>query len=460
MPVFEHQSLLPANAAEVFKWHMRPGAFERLSPPWLNVRVLERHGGVADGGRVTLQLRKGPLAVRWVLLHKDIIEGRQFVDEQVKGPWRHWRHVHRFEPAGETACTLHDKVEYDLPAGRLGESLAGTSIDRMLGQLFLYRHEQLRHDLQRHRLAAGKPPQRIIVTGASGLIGSALCAFLTSGGHRVDRLVREMPHPGGTDVYWSPAKGEIDATGLEGADIVVHLAGESLIGRWTPTKKRTIRDSRVGSTQLLAEAIAKLSRRPRVLVSASAIGYYGDRGAEQLTEEAPAGSGFLAEVCQSWEQAAEPARQAGVRVVHPRIGVVLSGRGGALPAMAQPFQLGLGGTLGSGCQYVSWIDMDDLLGALHLAMFRDDVVGPLNAVSPQPVLQRDLAKALGRVLRRPAAIGMPGPLLKIVLGELADAGLLASQRVVPATLARMGFTFHRSCLEDSLRRQLGRFAKV
>lgn len=456
MSTFEYTSRVEATPAEVFKWHTRPGAFERLSPPWMDVRVLERPASLTDGSRVTLQLRKGLLHATWILEHKDIDPPHQFADEQVKGPFRRWRHAHRFEPDAQNSCLVRDHIQYELPGGTAGESLAGGMIEQSLDRLFRYRHEQLRHDLARHRVSAGFPPQRIVVSGASGLIGSALCDFMTSGGHRVDRLVRAMPRPGTSDIHWQPAKGQIDTASLEGADVVVHLAGENLLGRWTQAKKKAILESRVEGTKFLCQALATLSRRPRVLVCASAVGYYGDHGRQVLTEDSPPGNDFLAGVCKAWEAAAEPARQAGIRVVHPRIGMVMAARGGALRAMLRPFRLGLGGTIGSGRQYISWIDIDDLLAALEWAMFSEGISGPMNAVSPQPVMQKDLAATLGKVLRRPAALNMPGSLLRLTLGELAEATLLSSQRAAPARLTATGFSFYWPDMEGCLRKQLGR----
>lgn len=454
MPMFEYVSRLAASPAEVFKWHMRPGAFERLSPPWESVQVVDRQGSALEGGRVTLRIHKGG-RFTWVLQHKEIQQGRQFVDEQVRGPFRRWRHVHRFVPDGD-GCTVEDHIEYDLPLGQVADSLIGQHIQQMLARAFRYRHLQLWHDLARHRMAAGLAPQRIVVSGGSGLIGSALCQFLTSGGHHVDRLVRQMVRPGSTDIFWNPSRNELDPAALEGADIVVHLAGETVAGRWTPRKKAAILESRTQSTVLLCKALATLSRKPRVLISASAVGYYGNRGALLLGEQSEPGDDFLSEVCQAWEAAAEPARQAGIRVVHPRIGIVLSGRGGALRALLPPFRLGLGGPTGSGYQYMSWIDIDDLLGALHLAMFNTDLAGAVNAVSPNPVINRRFSETLARVLRRPMLLGMPGPLARLVLGEFAEVALLSSQRAVPEQLARAGFAFNYADLEESLRHQLGR----
>jgi uncharacterized protein len=453
MAVFEFSSSLPDVPAEVFKWHMRPGAFERLNPPWTSARAIDRQGTVREGGRVTLRL--GRLSgLKWILRHTDIVEGRAFADEQVHGPFRAWRHVHSFIPDG-TGCTVHDRIEYKLPLGRLGELLGGQHIHDVLVQTFRYRHLQLQHDLARHRIAAGMPPQHIAISGASGLIGMALCDFLTSGGHHVRRLVRRMVAPGSADIHWNPALRQISPDELESTDVVINLSGESLARRWTPRRKAALLNSRVQSTEILCQTLASLSRKPRVVISASAIGYYGDRGEEELREDSRPGTGFLADLCRAWEAAAEPARQADIRVVHPRIGLVLSGRGGALPPVLRPFRWGLGGPIGAGRQYLSWIDIDDLLGAMHLAMFQDDLRGPMNAVSSNPITNRRFSQTLAKVIRRPALVRAPAVAVRLALGEFADATLLASQRALPEQLSRAGFCFFHGDLEACLRHQLG-----
>ena len=295
---------------------------------------------------------------------------------------------------------------------------------------------------------------KVLVTGSTGFIGSALVSALTAAGHQVTRLVRKLAGAG--EVRWDPAAGAIDTGGLEGHDAVVHLAGENIAGRWTAAKKQRIRESRVNGTRLLAEALAKLSRRPRALVCASAIGYYGDRGEEKLREGSPPGKGFLAEACVAWEAAAKPAADAGLRVVHLRIGVVLHPKGGALKQMLLPFKLGLGGVIGSGRQYMSWIALDDLIGIFQHALANDSLRGPANAVAPNPATNREFTKSLGQVLSRPTIFPMPAFAARLAFGEMADELLLASTRVEPARLAASGYSFAYPQLEATLRHQLGR----
>ncbi len=298
----------------------------------------------------------------------------------------------------------------------------------------------------------------VLVTGASGFIGSALVPVLIAGGHAVTRLVRSTPRPGQAEIPWDPAARSIATPALEGLDAVVHLAGETIAVRWTAEKKARIRDSRVQGTRLLCDALAQLVKPPKVLLCASAIGYYGDRQETTLREESAPGAGFLAEVCQAWEAAAAPAVQRGVRVVHLRMGVVLSPAGGALAQMLPPFRLGMGGVVGSGKQYISWIALDDVLGTMQHALLTETLDGPVNVVAPQPVTNHDFTKTLGKVLGRPTVVPLPAFAARLAFGEMADALLLASTRVVPARLQASGYTFQYPELEGALRHLLGKEA--
>src|ERR671916_1670384 len=296
---------------------------------------------------------------------------------------------------------------------------------------------------------------KVLISGATGLIGSALISELESGGHQTTRLTRSPASSG--DIGWDPSSGTIDASRLEGHDAVVHLAGESIgEGRWTPEKKRRILESRREGTRLLAETIAGLPEPPEVLISASAVGYYGDRGDELLREESEPGSDFLAEVCRAWEAAADPAREAGIRVVHPRNGIVLSTEGGALARTLPIFRLGGGGRIGSGRQWWSWVAIDDVAGAYVHALTEDSLEGPLNLGSPNPLTNAEYTRVLGRVLNRPTVFPLPAPVARLALGEVADALLLASQRMEPARLEETGYEFRYPELEEALRHLLGR----
>lgn len=296
---------------------------------------------------------------------------------------------------------------------------------------------------------------RVLVSGAGGLIGAALVASLRTQGKEVRCLKRGTTGEG--VIGWNPEAGRLDTGALEGVDAVVHLAGENIAaGRWTPARKQRILASRVQGTHLLSERLAGLTRLPSVLVCASAVGYYGDRGAEELDEHSPPGKGFLAQVCQAWEQAADPARAAGIRTAHLRFGMVLSAEGGALARMVLPFRLGLGGRLGNGRQYLGWISLADAVRAAHHLLEHPGLSGPFNAVSPHPCTNAEFTRALGQALRRPTLLPVPAWAARLALGEMAEELLLASTRAMPRRLLASGFAFTHPELAPTLRLLLGR----
>jgi uncharacterized protein (TIGR01777 family) len=295
---------------------------------------------------------------------------------------------------------------------------------------------------------------QIAVSGASGLVGGCLVNELRSAGHRVVTLVRRASSGAG-EIHWDPARSELDPAAVEGIDAVVHLAGENIAGgRWSHDRKQAILESRVQGTSLLGRTLASLQRKPRVLVSASATGFYGNRGDEEVDENSPGGKGFLADVCREWEAATDTARDAGIRVVNLRIGMVLSAAGGALPRMLGPFKAGLGGVAGDGRQYISWIALEDLIGVILLAISDDRIAGPVNAVSPQPVTNREFVTTLARLIHRPSAVTLPAMAVKLMFGEMGQALLLEGHRVRPATLITRGFAFRFPDIESALANEL------
>ncbi len=446
---FVHRAVVHAPLEEVFAWHRRPGALVRLSPPWHPVRVLAESPSLRDGQAV-LGL---PGRARWVARHQpdDYDPPRRFADVLVSGPLRRalrWRHVHEFAALGADATAVTDAVNTSVPAARLRPT-------------FAYRTRELAGDLAAHRWGRDFRGEslRVAITGSSGLVGSALAAFLTSGGHQVIRLVRRAP-AGPEEREWRPDAPDPDL--LAGIDAVIHLAGASIAGRFTASHRDAIRDSRVGPTSALAAAMAAATaagRGPRCLVTASAVGIYGaDRGDEVLSEASERGDGFLSDVVADWEAATGPAVDAGVRVVHVRTGIVQSPRGGTLRILRPLFAAGLGGPLGRGEQWMSWIGIDDLVDVYYRALLDPQLSGPVNAVAPNPVRNREYTATLARVLHRPAVLPVPGLGPRLLLGAQGAEELTeASQRVEPGRLLAAGHPFRYPGLEPALRHVLGRF---
>jgi uncharacterized protein (TIGR01777 family) len=399
---------LPVPAGALEAWFARAGVQERLAPPW------------------------DPPALPGAI-------GREV------------------SAAGADAALLRELVSFD--PGLL-DSVMGDPGQRLL-RVLAYRQRQLRRDLGRHAraAAAGLGPLTVAVTGANGLVGRALCAFLTTGGHQVRRVMR--PHPGRVfspdDIRWDPESGQLEVAALAGVEAVVHLAGENVgASRWTAERKRRIRGSRVKATTLLARALAGLTPQPRVLISASGAGFYGLKASGSVDESAPAGDDFLAEVVQAWEKSTAPAMDAGIRVGFPRCASILDPRGGALAKMLPIYRAGLGGRVGGGDQEFPWVTLDDVVGAIHQGLFDRTLVGPFNVAAPEAVTNAKFNEVLARTLGRPAVMPVPGFALRVAFGEMADA-LLAGPRVLPARLERAGFQFLHPTLAQALEEMLGRF---
>jgi hypothetical protein len=452
---------LPVPVADVWAWHQRVGALGRLLPPWEPIELVSQDAGVGEGARTTVRVGIGPVGVEWISEHLAPDPPYAFTDFQVEGPFARWQHRHLFSSLEDGGCEVEDRIEYELPF----EPCSGLAVGRLMRERvergIAYRHRVLARDFERDRRTPLAPGRRIAITGMSGMIGTELARVLSTGGHAPVAVVRagsDPPAAAHGTLSWDIAKRTIDAAALEGIDAVVHLAGEPIAGRWTPEKRRRILESRVEGTGLLARTVAGLERPPRVLICASAIGLYGDRGDTRLEEAANPGDGFLADVVRAWEAAADPARAAGIRVIHLRVGLVLWPGGGALERLLLPMRAGIGGRLGSGRQWWSWVTLDDVVGATLHAIATDGLAGPVNVVAPGPVRNAEFTDVLARVLNRPAFLPAPAPVLRVVLGEeAADQLLLSSARVVPAALQRTGYQFSDPVLEAALRHQLGRY---
>lgn len=454
--VYRVRRQLPVAARVACHWHAMRGAFERLSPPWQNVRLLLAPDELANGTQAVLELRKWGLRRQWVAEHFDVREGQGFADRQLIGPFASWEHHHRFLCSDDADTSiLEDEVRYAVPGGVFGRLLLGRFVDREVRRLFAYRHAVTATDAARY-WRSGFPRQgTILVTGYTGLIGRALCALLRSLGYTVRGLTR-TPRSG-DDFGWDPAHGQLDPAALKGVDAVIHLAGAGIADRrWTKARRRLLLESRVQSTRLLAEHLAAMEHPPSVLVSISGANWYPLDGLA-YDESGPEGEGFLAHVCREWEAAAAPAREAGIRVVHPRLAAVLTPAGGALAKMLPAFRGGLGGPLGSGRQSFSWIGLEDVLDILIQSIDDPRFEGPVNVAAPEAVPQREFARTLGRVLGRPAVLPAPAAAVRLLFGrDLADETVLADLHVEPARLKSLGYVWRHATLEDALRHYLGR----
>ncbi|HIN79977.1 MAG TPA: TIGR01777 family protein [Planctomycetes bacterium] len=457
---FNKQSQIAASSSVVFDWHGMPGVLERLSPPWQSLEVIDRGEGVKEGSRVQLCARNGVFSFRWESLYRNVRPGEGFEEIQVSGPFRRWEHRHRFIGTEAGTSTLRDEIDYEFPANPFSESLLALPVGRKLDALFDHRHLISADDIVAFakRRESGAAPLKILVTGASGLVGSALLPLLSSQGHQVLRAVRRPLLPGGLgeEVRWRPESAADEISGperdaFEELDAVIHLAGENIAsGRWTPHRKEQLRESRIGVTRRLCELLSSLDSPPRSFLCASAVGYYPTDRDEELDESVSPSDGFLGDLCREWEAACEKLAGGQTRVVNMRIGVVLTPAGGALKKMLTPFRLGLGGRLGNGEQSFSWISIEDLAQAILWLLAQDELSGPVNLTAPSPVSNREFTDTLGAVLNRPTLLPVPAGLLRMIFGEMANDLLLTGARVIPARLIETDFPFRHPDLENAL----------
>ena len=447
-----------ANRSDVFEWFERRGSFRRLMPPWEIAEEVRADETLQNGAKRIFRFPLGPVKMTWVAEHLGYQPPEKFEDVMVKGPFKSWHHKHYFEDREDGHCYVIDDVEYKLPMGLAGRLVAGRSIKKRLDRMFQARSQRLVCDIEQHEMHRDKSRKRILIAGASGLIGKQLVAFLDTGGHDIWRLVRHQPNSKNQEIFWNPKDGLLNPKLIEGFDVVIHLGGAGIGDkRWSKSRMNIIESSRIESTTLLAKTLAKLSSKPELFMVASAIGWYGDRGDEILTEESESGTGYLPDVCTAWELSAAAAKNAGIRTIHLRTGVVLDATGGALAKMLLPAKLGMGGPIGRGRQWLSWISMDDEIYAIHHLLMTLGTEGVYNLVSPNPVIQKQFAKELGRVLRRPAFIPTPPFGVWMLFGKMGISLTTESQRVDPNRLLNSGYTFQHQKLEEALRDTLGRW---
>jgi len=456
---YKHETIVEADAESTFAWFEHEGSFRRLMPPWEVAEEVRADESLEVGSQRVFRFPMGPIKMTWVAEHTGYEPPRFFSDKMVRGPFWSWSHDHHLiEDNGTTKVV--DEVTYQVPFGPLGNLadrvLGGRLVRRRISQMFTARELRLQRDLAQHAKFSEVPRKRILVVGSSGIIGTQLVAFLDTGGHDVWRLVRRSVKEGAKEMRWEPSSGVLERSKLEGFDAIIHLGGEGIGDkRWSRKRKKMIRDSRVDSTSLLSEAVSNLRQKPEVFILASAIGWYGDRGDEELDEGSHSGEGFLPSVCVDWESAASMVRESEVRTIFLRSGIVLSGTGGALGKMLLPFKMGAGGPMGGGRQWMSWISLDDEIYAIHHLLMNVESDGVYNLTAPNPSRQKKFAKTLGKVLRRPAFAPLPAFVVKVLFGEMGVKLTLESQKVIPTRLVQEGYEFLHPNLEVALTDTLG-----
>ena len=463
MPIYEHTATFPYSKDIVWNWHARPGAVRRIMPDWEGIRPVEV-GGIKDGAVTSFRMSIGILPQRWVAKHHSYIEGEQFCDDMIKGPFGRWNHVHKFIEMGQTEMQIQDRIDWKLPFHFFTRIGAPIMVMPRVRQMFKHRTRRILADLKRQQMFKDAPRKRVLISGSTGLIGTQLGAFLETDGHDVHRLIRPSTRLHADQdstkvVKWDDKSGKIIEGSLENFDVIIHLAGAGIGDkRWSKKRKKLIAESREIPTKNLANALANLASPPSLFMCASAVGYYDNRGDEELDENSSTGNGFLAEICRKWEDAAQPAINAGIRTIHMRTGIVTTAAGGMLQQILLPAKLGAMGPIGGGRQWQSWISLDDQIYAMHYLMNHETASGVFNLTAPNPVTQKQFAKVLGKVLRRPAFAPAPGFVMKILFGEMGKSLILDGQKVRPKRLQDLGYTFEHETLEPALRDALGRFA--
>ena len=450
---FTKQTRIQVPVEKGFAWHEKPGAMERLTPPWEKIQIISRSGTIQNGDKAYFKVKAGPFWFQWLAHHLEYEKNVKFADIQRDGPFLFWEHNHHFHPDGDHAFILEDNLRFRLPLSPFSNILALTSVKKRLTRMFEYRHTVTKNDLI-HMSNYGDP-HNIMITGASGVLGTALVPFLRTQGHNVKRMVRKAPVQS-DEAYWNPYQQEIDKQAFDNIDTVIHLAGEYIgEGRWTPKKKKRIIGSRVKSTQFLAHTICNLKKPPKTLICASAIGYYGNRGEEILTESSEKGSDFISDVCDQWEKAAGPAIDSGIRVIFLRIGVVLTPRGGALERLLPIHRSGFGLTFGDGEQVMSWISEDDFLGVVNHVIHHTKLSGPVNVTAPNPVSQRDFSRHLAQAFEQPLFIRIPKWIITPIYGQMGHEVILSGNYAIPDKLMATNYSFLHPRLEDAFHHLLG-----
>ncbi len=453
--IYIKKSKINASVETLFSWHAANGAIARLTPPWAPLKMISRKGeGIQKGVNVAFRLSIFKIPMIWEAQHIEYQENKLFKDRQIRGPFSKWEHTHRFTADGKENSTMEDILEFKLPFGFLSRPFYGFA-KKEFERMFRYRHRVLKYDLEHH---VDKIPQkRILISGASGTIGSTLVPFLRTCGHEVIRLVRKKGKLLEDELFWDPYNDILDLETAGHFDAVINLNGVDISrGRWTENQKKKIIDSRIISTRLLVKRMADLDQKPGVFISSSAIGFYGDGEDKVLTEATSRGDSFISRVCRQWEDASLDAKKSGIRTIQLRIGVVLTPAGGALKRMELPFKIGCGVKLSHGRQYMSWISMDDAVSGILYILGHPELQGPVNLTAPNPVTNKDFSKTLAGVFSKKLFFTMPEFIALALWGEMGKETLLTSARVRPGKLLDNGFSFQHETLLPALKDMLGR----
>ncbi len=453
------QNTFQYSRSELYAYHARDGALERLTPHWEKATVLRKKGGIDPGGEVDLQIRMGMFSFTWVASHVENEPGIMFRDIMKSGPFSSWSHTHRFFDHGADGSLLDDTLEYRLPLHRYLPEFIKDNIADRLRRTFYSRARVIAADLALHEKYA-YPPKRILISGASGMLGQALVPLLTTGGHDVWKLVRRKPDAEKKEIFWDPQNGQLED--ISEFDAVIHLAGEAIgLGRWSDRRKKKVFESRIKGTELIAQAIVKAKESgkggPSVFLSASAIGFYGDSGNARVDEQSPRGTGYMPDVCEVWERATAKAAAAGIRTVLLRMGVVLSPQSGALHKLLMASPLGVVKGFGKGEQIISWISLDDTISAIYHAVGCEQLSGPVNLVAPHPVKNTVFCREVAGISGRPLLFRLPAWLLKAIYGQMAEEILLAGTDVDSSKLSGSGYRFRHATLVEALRDMFGNY---
>ncbi|MBU1342760.1 MAG: TIGR01777 family oxidoreductase [Proteobacteria bacterium] len=453
--VYIKRTKINASIKTVFDWHARNGAILRLTPPWAPLKMIAHSGGgIQKGVKVAFRMSLFKIPMIWKAEHIDYQENKLFKDRQIIGPFSKWEHTHRFIQDGKDSTIMEDNVEFELPFGFLSRPFYGFA-KKEFDRMFRYRHRVLKYDLEHH--VDITPKKRILVSGASGTIGSILVPFLRTCGHEVIRLVRKKKDLLEDELFWDPYKGILDLETAGPIDAVINLNGVDISrGRWTKKQKKQIVTSRIMPTRLLVEKMKTLEKKPEVFISSSAIGFYGEGEDNILTEASNMGECFISTVCRQWEDASLDAQKAGIRTVQLRIGVVLTPAGGALKRMELPFKTGCGVRLSHGRQFMSWISMEDVLSGILYLLNNHKIKGPVNLTAPNPVTNIKFSKTLAKVFKKKVFFVFPKFLTWLLWGQMGKETLLTSARVRPQKLLNNGFSFQYETLFGALKDMLGR----